>query len=54
MKLAITAIGSVSPVMIGAAPGVQEQEHDEHRQQRALDQRVLQTVRRPLTKSLSR
>ena len=45
MKLEITAIGSVSPVMIGAAPRVQEQEDDRHRQQRAFDQRVLQARR---------
>ena len=44
MNVAITAIGSVRPGDDRAAPAVQEQEHDQHRQQRALDDRRLDAV----------
>ena len=44
MNVAITAIGSVSPVIIGAAPAVQEEEDDQHGEHRALDDRRLHAV----------
>ena len=46
MNVAITEIGSVRPVMTVLAPRVQEQEHDQDREQRAFDDRLLDAVER--------